>query len=242
MDNLPENTTPPPNPPTPQPVTPQPPATSPSPEIPSTPPEQPTRFPKWLVIALIVIALLTLSLTGWWAYNRFFSQKQTVSTQETDRPFVFDADNQRSADSVTYTSQKCRYQINYPQNWQIYTQAEQEETGAVLIASSQVQSETVSTNEVRIQLGCADTDPSLSPQTIVNNLNSRYQGKNATLSQVKSTIIGGKTAFYQTITPGPVEEYYIFPTTSRVIIINITPTNSTQIETARDTIQKLIFF
>lgn len=211
------------------------------------PPKKTSKSPsisKWVLITLIAFSVMLLSLGGWWLYNQYLATPNQTQT-ETDRPFNLPTQQPaKPSDWTQYTSQKCRYQISYPSSWYIYTQAEEEETGAILIASNQVQGEIAAINEVRVQIGCSAVDPNITIQTAINNLKARYQEQSITLSQTKTTTIAGKTAYYHTLTPNlgnPSKEYYIFPTTSRIVIINIIPANSNQLETAKSVLQTLTF-
>lgn len=195
-------------------------------------PSNPNRR-NWLIllaIAIIAIFLLILSFVVWQIYQS--SNQAGISPTQ-------DANGWEE-----YTSQKCKYQISYPPTWYVYTDAEQEDLATVLITSSLVQSETVSINEARVQIGCSSFDSSLTPKIVVDDLNTRYQGKDFNISLIQQTIIGGKIAYYQTISSnqtGLLKEYYIFPTNNRVIIVNIVSLDSSQIDIAETVLEKIIF-
>jgi len=241
MSNLPEDT-----------IQPQPETTPPLPTEPLSsplstqpPPLQKSKLPRWLIVAgILTVLVLTFSFGLWWFY-RNLNQNQPVSPQETDRPFIY-TESQQSTDRnwSQYTSQKCKYQISYPSAWYIYTDAEQEDLATVLITSGTVQSETVSINEARIQIGCSPFDSSLAPKIVVDDLNARYQGEGFSISPIQQTTIGGKIAYYQTVSSNQtvsLKEYYIFPTNNHVVIINIVPLNSSQIDIAETVLKKIIF-
>ena len=191
----------------------------------------PTQIPKWLIIAGVIVIFFLLLLLGWWAYNRLFQTQTAIENQNTNG-------------WTDYTSQKCKYQVSYPPAWYIYTDAEQEDLAAVLITSSPVQSETVSINEARVQIGCSSFDSFLTSKIVVDDLNVRYQGKGFSISPIQQTTMGGKIAYYQTVSSnqtGSLKEYYIFPANNRVVIINIVPLNSSQIDMAETVLKKIIF-
>jgi len=205
-------------------------------------PQKPIWFNKWLIITIVVTVILFLLLLGWWLYQfsgRTQSSVQDAGNQTAPTDFSDIADDWRS-----YISQKCRYQISYPPAWSIYTEAEQEDLAAILIASSPIEDEAVTAKDVRIQIGCSLIDSALTPKTVVDDLNTRYQGKGFVLSSVQMTTISGKTAYFQTVSSpqtGTLKEYYIFPTSNRVTIVNIVPSNSHQIDTAELILNKIIF-
>lgn len=183
-------------------------------------------------------------LFSWWLYQ--ISQRtQSIPTQEADNRAVITGFSNITDTWKVYASQNCRYRISYPPDWHIYTEAEQEDLSTILISSSQIQNETIAPKEVRIQIGCSSIDAALDTKTVVDDLNTRYQGKDFTLSEVQKATVAGKPASVQIVSSsqaGTLKEYYVFPTSGRVIIVNIVPSNSVQINTADSILNRIVFY
>ena len=221
------------------------PETSPSqPEEPETKNPWYDRVPEWIMIAMIVLLILLLTIGAWWIYNiqskgpRLSSSASSTFVTKEEEPveqsFVQQSSVNPTADWKSYTSQKCGYQIKYPPSWYIFTDAEKEDGGVILISSRQIEAETTSKNELRLQVACSDVDSSTTITGIVNSLNSRYESKNAVLQQPQQFLINGKIVFGQRVffsANDPVQEYYVFPTNNRVLVLNFTPADSDYVDT-----------
>lgn len=208
-----------------------------------------------LITVLAILLILTFSL-GFWLIRhnlnqnqlitlpqRYNQKSQTITSFPTNTFFPTKAE-EKSNNRTEYINQACQYQLAYPKSWYFYNQAEKEETNTILIASEQVKNENISSNEVRIQIGCVNIDPNMEHKTIINNLNTRYQAPAVRISELKPTLLNNKTAYYQTISSSeinPIKEYFIFPDKNQLIIINIIPANSKKLKMAENIIKSISF-
>ncbi len=203
------------------------------------------KLSKWKILAIIAVpVILVFSLGFWWLYSNLKPGQPGYFPQINKRSTApgIEQDIKQEKDWSSYTSQGCQYQLSYPDDWHIYTEAEQQETAPILIASHSIQGQETSSTEVRIQIGCIDIDQNQNHQTIIEHLNERYQNENANISELQPTVIDNESAYFQTVTfpqSKPIKEYFVFPGETQVLIINIVPANSTLLDDAETIIQKL---
>ncbi len=200
-------------------------------------------LPTWLIIVSITLVCLVVTFSGWLVITTYFQKEPLM--QEKNNSTDYSTDAEQEIAWVEYQSQVCNYSIKYPETWSVYTQAEQEETGTVLFSSIPIKGEeSLTSRMVRVQIACSSVDPNLSRQEIIQYLNSRYQEESISAEQEILTIDNVESVYRQEVTPAQAssfEEYFVFPSVDTVVIVNISPANSAQIDTARAVLQTLSF-
>jgi len=130
----------------------------------------------------------------------------------------------------TYTNNKCKYQISYPESWMLFPEPEKAIYGVALLVSYGNDKKPSDNNWLKVQIGCGVVSAGDSQRQTVDMLNARDSGYGVPkVESLGQTTVNGKSAYKQITTApvgDPVLEYYIFADDTLFVNIGFTPSTS----------------